>query len=221
MKESRTPSQLKPRLFIGSASESKPIARKVQKLLEDDAEATIWDQEVFQLGDFTLERLLDILETFDFAVFILAPDDVANIRRQRFSIPRDNVVFELGLFLGRLGRNRCVVITRKEVKVPSDLNGLTLATYSDRQDNNLSAALSPACDSVRELMAKLGRSNPLADAAAKQLVEEFKNYLAANAVEKPTNLKTLSVSRLPSEPVSLIGESGYVSRRKTRSRKKR
>lgn len=142
----------KPLLFVGSSVESISVAYAVQENLERVAEVTVWDQGVFEISRYALESLAKSLITYDFAVFIFTPDDVAVIRDEQFRIVRDNVVFELGLFIGHLGRHRTFVITPRgtpELHLPTDLLGVTLATYtSDRRDKNLKAALGPACHQI-------------------------------------------------------------------------
>ncbi len=95
----------KPRLFIGSSSENLKIAYAIQENLDHDFEATVWNQNVFDLSRSTLETLVAKVPDFDAAVFVFSPDDVASVRGKAKQIVRDNVVFELGLFIGQLAAN--------------------------------------------------------------------------------------------------------------------
>lgn len=77
-------------------------------------------------------------------------------------LPRDNVIFELGLFVGAIGRRRTfgVYDTDKPIKIPSDLAGVTMATFrGDRPDKNLDAAVSPACSKIMQAIEQLGLHN--------------------------------------------------------------
>lgn len=144
----------KPKLFIGSSSESKVIAYAVQQELEDDAEITVWSQGIFKLSNNYLEDLIKSLELFDFAILVYSPDDKATIRNRDLTIPRDNVVFETGLFMGRLGKERVYFLRPKNVSdfhILSDLSGISFGTYdSERSDKNFRSAVGPFCNEVRE-----------------------------------------------------------------------
>ncbi|MFL5383686.1 MAG: nucleotide-binding protein, partial [Longimicrobiaceae bacterium] len=142
----------RPRLFIGSSSEALDIARALQTQMDYDLECTIWTQGVFQPGQFTLEALVDAANGFDFAVLIAQSDDKSESRGSTFVTPRDNVLFELGMFMGILGRRRTFILYNRDAqpKLPSDLAGVTALTYATRADNNLMAALGPACYKLRE-----------------------------------------------------------------------
>lgn len=96
----------RPAIFIGSSSEGLKIAKGIQAELSQVAEVTVWSQGVFQPTYGYLESLTKALEAADFAVLVLTPDDFTESRGDSAPSPRDNVVFELGLFLGRLGRER-------------------------------------------------------------------------------------------------------------------
>jgi hypothetical protein len=143
---------MKPRVFIGSSSESLATAYAVQELLPD-MEVTVWTQGIFRLSSSILDDLIEVLDNTDFGVFVFTPNDLITIREQQFQAVRDNVVFELGLFVGRLGKNRSFFIVpkdRQDIRLPSDLLGVTPAEYdSNRQDGNLLAALGPACNRIR------------------------------------------------------------------------
>src|SRR5215475_3185082 len=119
-----------PTLFLGSSTEAKGIAFNIKGELKDVCETTPWYEGVFRPGDYPLERLLDITNTFDFALFLVTADDTTLIRGQTLLVARDNVIFEAGIFLKALGRSRTVLATpRIDLHVPSDLAGLTRITY--------------------------------------------------------------------------------------------
>jgi hypothetical protein len=149
----------KPSLFVGSSSEGLDFARAVRAGLEGDAEVSLWNEGVFPLGQTFVEALLNALPRFDFAVLVLTPDDFLVSRTQETLAPRDNVLFELGLFMGRLGRSRTFVLHQADtgLKMPSDLAGLVTATYDwPRADRNYRAAVGVACDSIRQVIRDLG-----------------------------------------------------------------
>jgi hypothetical protein len=157
---------MKPRMFIGSSTEHLDLAYAAQEGLEHDVEVTVWSQGIFGLSRTAMASLVDVAEESDFGLFILAPSDVTSIRDAEHRTVRDNVVFELGLFIGELGVERCFMFTPRgadDLHLPSDLLGLTPATYeADRQDGNLVAALGPACNRVRKSVVKLGSRTPVA-----------------------------------------------------------
>lgn len=97
---------MKPRIFIGSSSEALNIAYAIQSNLEYDATVTVWTQNIFQLSSNSLDDLLNALENFDFGLFIFKPDDITLMRSNNYNVVRDNVIFELGLFFGKLGKGR-------------------------------------------------------------------------------------------------------------------
>src|SRR5688500_4686513 len=94
----------RPVIFIGSSREGMPVAKAMQSGMSDFADATLWTQGVFEPSYGYLESLTKALEHSDFAVLVLTSDDVVESRGAGSAAPRDNVVFELGLFIGHLGR---------------------------------------------------------------------------------------------------------------------
>jgi len=151
---------MKPRLFIGASVESVNIAYASQQNLCRDAEVTVWDQGVFELSTSELESLIKTLDESDFAMFVFSPDDLVTIRGHENQAVRDNVIFELGLFVGRLGKNRCYILIPEDhtdLRIPTDLIGMTPATYeTGRRDGRFQAATAPACHSIREAMGRIG-----------------------------------------------------------------
>ncbi len=145
---------VRPRIFIGSSSEGRRIAYAIQQNLDDDADVTVWDQNVFRLTKSTLVSLTARLKETDVAIFVFSDDDIVRLRGKEFSSVRDNVIFELGLFMGKLGEDHTFVVVPKNAKamrIPSDLLGITTGRFNpNRSDGNLRAALGPFCQEVRD-----------------------------------------------------------------------
>ena len=148
------------RLFVGTSREDLKVGLSIQNNLEHDAEVTVWNQGIFQISKFSLEGLIDALGKYDFAAFVFSPQDEVKIRGKDFPAVRDNVLFELGLFIGGLGLDRCFIVrpeTPENLHLPTDLLGLIEATYRpDRSDGNLVAALGPACQKILMRMKEIG-----------------------------------------------------------------
>lgn len=148
----------KPKVFIGASRENQRVAEALQQSLDHDAEVEVWDQGTFRASEYPLESLEAKLETADFAVFVFSPDDITMMRGEAKNTVRDNVVFELGLFIGRLSRRRTFIIRPRETELhlPSDLMGLTPLTYdASRGEDNLRAALGSAATSIRAALRDL------------------------------------------------------------------
>ncbi len=145
----------KAKVFIGSSSEGLPVAYKIQELLSTaEFSPVVWNQgTVFGLGTATLEALEQAVLEYQAAVFIFTPDDELYRREQVHPVARDNVIFELGLFIGKLGRRRTFVVNpgNGTIVLPSDLLGITTAVY-DPHETNLAAALGPNCNRIREAL---------------------------------------------------------------------
>lgn len=155
---------MKPTVFIGSSTEGLSVLRRVQKLLSPIADVTPWTDDVTfrKPGDYFLDSLLTAASNFDFAVLVFGADDVLRSRKKTQPAPRDNVIFELGLFLSRLGRKRTFVIAptiwKTRLKVLSDLQGLNLAEYDPpSSERNLIAKLKKPCSDISEQILRDGR----------------------------------------------------------------
>ena len=101
----------RPVLFVGSSKESLPIAQAIQSNLDhDDLIVRLWTDGVFGASQFPISELEKQVQEADFAAVILGPDDQVVSRRERTEAPRDNVIFELGLFMGALSHHRTFII---------------------------------------------------------------------------------------------------------------
>jgi Predicted nucleotide-binding protein containing TIR-like domain len=150
---------MKPVLFIGSSSESLDIAYAAQENLEDCAQVIVWTQGLFDLTRSFLESLVDTLDETQFGLFVFAADDLTRIRGQSIETTRDNVIFELGLFIGRLGRERTFILMPKdggELRLPTDLMGINTASFEKPGNPRLLVpALGAACNKIRRAIQQL------------------------------------------------------------------
>ena len=126
----------KKRIFIGSSTEELDLANAAKTILEfeKDFEVTIWNEEVWEKAVFRLNNnyLNDLIRAtlqFDFGILIGTKDDKVEVRGNEELQPRDNILFELGLFIGRLGLNNCAFLIDKEIKLLSDIKGISLARF--------------------------------------------------------------------------------------------
>ena len=151
---------MKPRVFIASSVEGLAIAYAVQEGIEYDSEPTVWSQGVFDPTSFAIDDLIEELMSSDFGIFVFTHDDAITIKNKRQKAIRDNVIFELGLFIGLLGRKRNFIIQPRgvvNIRWPTDLAGLNPLTFeTERRDGNVKAPLGPACNQIREAMKKQG-----------------------------------------------------------------
>jgi hypothetical protein len=125
----------KPRIFLGSSGKQEKLLRALTRGLEDVAQVEPWTTS-FNPGTTTLERLVELAHEVDFAAFVFAQDDwttqspgVLPSPESGQASPRDNVVFEAGLFGGTLGMRRTFILHANGSKLPSDLLGLTSIRY--------------------------------------------------------------------------------------------
>lgn len=152
-----------PKVFVGSSSENLEIAETIQRLLDRVAEVQPWPG-IFRLSSYTLESLINATEEYDFGIFVFSPDDIVELRGTQYLAVRDNVIFELGLFVGRLGKERNFIIlprtfsdkNNKQIHLPSDLLGVTTANYDAENKSKLDTALGAACSAIKAEIQRLG-----------------------------------------------------------------
>jgi CRP/FNR family transcriptional regulator, cyclic AMP receptor protein len=153
------PPNAQPVLFIGCSTEALAIATELQVGLKHDSlSAIVWTNGVFGPSGTAIGSLYELAESADFAAFVISPDDTVLSRKGETLSPRDNVIFELGLFMGRLETKRVFLIQEHgvDVKIPSDLLGITPITYVVKSAGGLAAAIAPVCTEVRKAILDLG-----------------------------------------------------------------
>jgi len=123
----------KPRIFLGSSAQQEKLLQALTRGLQDIADVDAWTT-VFNPGVSALNRLVELTREVNFAAFIFAQDDwttkgASPEAAPGEASPRDNVVFEAGLFGGALGIRRTFILHANGAKLPTDLLGLTTIRY--------------------------------------------------------------------------------------------
>ena len=203
----------KPRIFLGSSGKQAKLLQALTRGLEDVARVEPWTTS-FNPGVTTLERLLELTREVDFAAFVFAQDDWTTNTPSAEpaptpgqASPRDNVVFEAGLFGGVLGMRRTFILHASGAKLPTDLLGLTCVRY----DGSTSAAeMKAVCQKLRSAIERAGRA-----ARIEGLWWEF--ALTHRSEKEPSAVSLLKISRDKSGALELTGrawqEDGTLSAR--------
>ena len=126
----------KPRIFLGSSGKQEKLLEALKIGLEDIAHVDPWTTS-FNPGTTTLERLVELAHEVDFAAFVFAKDNWTAVGPSGASseagqaAPRNNVIFEAGLFGGVLGMRRTFILHSRGSKLPTDLLGLSSIRYGE------------------------------------------------------------------------------------------
>jgi hypothetical protein len=176
----------RPRIFLGSSGKQAKLLEAITRGLEDVADVEPW-MTTFNPGRSTLDRLVELSQEVDFAAFLFAEDDwtTTDASEPGQASPRDNVVFEAGLFGGALGIRRSFVVHASGSKLPTDLLGLTTVRYDP-------AAGAPE---VRAICQKLRKA---IEAEGRRVQVEglwWQLSLTARSEDEPSAVSLLQISR--------------------------
>jgi len=178
-----------PKVFIGSSVESLKIAKAIQAELEHDAELRRWDQGVMQATSNALDDLLTFADNCDFGVFVFSSEDELRMRDKSNMTVRDNVLFEFGIFLGKLGKARNFFVRPRKDKsshIATDLLGVTpLEFYLPESQDDLQSALSAACNQIRGRLEKLGPKKVIYDSTKGSQVKQLIGTAGHDRYDKP------------------------------------
>jgi Predicted nucleotide-binding protein containing TIR-like domain len=193
----------KPRIFLGSSGKQAKLLQALERGLEEVARVEPWTTS-FNPGTTTLERLLELTREVDFAAFVFAQDDwttntpaEAPAPTSGQASPRDNVVFEAGLFGGVLGMRRTFILHASGAKLPTDLLGLTCVRYDG---STAAAVMKVVCQKIRGAIENEGR-------AARIEGTWWEFALTARTEKEPSAVSLLKISRDRSGALELTGRA--------------
>lgn len=146
---------MKRKLFIGSSSEGLPYAKQLKEMIDTEChdwiETHIWNNgSVFTLNKNALDSLLKASRKYDYGIMIATKDDIVKSKGIKKSAPRDNVMLELGMFLGSLGLTRAFLLLEKENKLPTDYSGVTVPYFQKKIKGSLEKAIDQIIAAIRQ-----------------------------------------------------------------------
>jgi hypothetical protein len=192
---------MKPRIFLGSSGQQEKLVRALTRGLHDIADVDPWTS-VFNPGVSTLERLVELTREVDFAAFVFAQDDwtskgASPEEASGQASPRDNVVFEAGLFGGALGIRRTFILHANGAKLPTDLLGLT----SIRYDPDTTPAV------VRQINQKLRKAIEAEGRISRLEGDWWQLSLTARTELEPSAVSLLTIRRDRAGALEVAGRS--------------
>jgi hypothetical protein len=192
----------KPRIFLGSSGKQAKLVQAMTRGLEDVAHVEPWTSS-FNPGTTTLERLLELTQEVDFAAFVFARDDwtstgaASSPPDSAQESPRDNVVFEAGLFGGALGMRRTFILHASGAKLPTDLLGLTCIRYGD----------AATAAEMRTVNQKLRKAIESSGCLARIEGLWWQYSLTARTAHEPSAVSLLRISRDRDGALAIAGRS--------------
>lgn len=143
--------QHSPKLFIGSSTRAYDTATKIKNCLSTVADCTLWKEpEVWEPNKSTFDNLLRMAGYFDFGVFVATADDLTLVSDKLVFEPRDNVILEMALFLGAMGRHKSFLLVEEGIKLPSDFDGIYMPRFNSKDDASIERACNELVGTIRE-----------------------------------------------------------------------
>ena len=191
---------MKPRIFLGSSVQQEKLLQALTRGLQDIADVEPWTT-VFNPGVSTLDRLVELTREVDFAAFLFAHDDWTvkgtSPEADGQDAPRDNVVFEAGLFGGALGIRRTFILHARGAKLPTDLLGLTTIRY----DPDTTPAI------VRQINQTLRKTIEAEGRISRLEGDWWQLSLTARTEREPSAVSVLTISRSRAGGLEIAGRS--------------
>jgi hypothetical protein len=191
---------MKPRIFLGSSGKQAKLIQALTRGLADVAEIEPWTS-VFNPGVSTLDRLVELTHDVDFAAFVFAQDDwtsnASDPAAPGQASPRDNVVFEAGLFGGALGMRRTFILHARGAKLPTDLLGMTAVRYPE--------GLTPV--DMREVNQKLRKAIEDEGRLMRMEGDWWQHSLTVRSDREPSAISLLRISRDREGGLEVAGRS--------------
>ncbi|HEX2919561.1 MAG TPA: TIR domain-containing protein [Bacteroidales bacterium] len=202
---------MKRKLFIGSSLEGLSIAKELKAKVDADCgewiNSEIWENgTVFSLNRNTLHCLVRAARKFEYGILVATKDDIIKSRKRISAVPRDNVIFEMGMFLGSLGLTRAFLLVEQESKLPTDYNGVTVPYFQKGIKSSLDNAIKEIINAFDKTRLTYNLKPMPSAALALGYFENFIEVLARKRLEQdidfelevllPKNLKDINAEIL-------------------------
>ena len=149
-RSTREMKRIKKRMIIFSSKENLNLAEAIQRyyLRTDTYTTEVCTKGFLAFSQDCISNFQDIRYEYDFAVVICGADDGLAARGKRKKTSRDSVLLELGMCINSFTLNRVIIVKHKDVKLPSDLDGITAIEYNQLETDNIDAAAGAICSQI-------------------------------------------------------------------------
>lgn len=160
------------RVFIGSSTEARRhvewLTAYIGKHFAGELEPVPWTV-YWEGGDYPLEQLKKFVDQTDAAILFMTAEDKTWYRDSERHEPRDNLVFEAGLFFAEHGRKRTQLLLpkyadsdphKRKVALPSDLAGLTVNVFPWPGDGEVKFDATGLPNTAAEVCGRLVKLGP-------------------------------------------------------------
>lgn len=214
---------MKRKLFIGSSSEGLSIANQLKQKIDMDCgdwlHIEVWNESgVFALNGNTLDSLVKASRKFDYGILVATKDDILKTRGASTYAPRDNVMLEIGMFLGSLGLTRAFLLLEEESKLPSDYSGVTVPDFHRDKPGSFEKAIDQISMSITKTKFSFNLKPMPSTALALGYFDSFIQPFAKIKLEKgeefkfkillPLNVKDIQGEKLKYKKVNPSSEKG-------------
>ena len=202
---------MKRKLFIGSSTEGLHIAEQLKAKIDSECgdwiSSEIWnDGSVFSMNKNALDCLVRASRKFEYGILVATKDDIIKSRKKGNAVPRDNVILEMGMFLGSLGLTRAFLLVEEKSKLPTDYNGVTVPYFQKGIKGSLENAIKTIIDAFDKTKYTYNLKPVPSAALALGYFENFIEVLAKNRLEQniefkvdillPKNLKDINAEKI-------------------------
>ncbi|MBO0938704.1 nucleotide-binding protein [Fibrella sp. HMF5335] len=187
---------MKPRLFIGSSSESIAFLNEVKLYIEPHVDVVAWThKDVFSPNKGTLESLVKQTKLSDFSILIATKDDIVDIPSRGITkqTARDNVIFEFGLFLGATSLNRAFLLAEEGIDLPSDMLGVSVLNFST--DSTKYNYFQKKCDEILSIVNQMNGIGELGFVPSTALAIGYFHSFVKRTCEEISRQKRVTVER--------------------------
>ncbi len=119
------------KVFIIHGHDETALRATVQMLTDGLQQEVVVLKDNPNRGNAVIEKFEENAKECGYAIAIVTSDDIVRNKKNRYLQARPNVLFELGWFCGRYGREKVCIIKQKGTEIPSDLGGVICLEFEE------------------------------------------------------------------------------------------
>ena len=183
---------MRSQIFIGSSAEGLRHVELIKEYLEPIGDCVSWTTS-FSQNRSALDSLVKKTKLTEIAILVATSDDLTLKRDEIKSTPRDNIVFEFGLFIGATGIDRAFLLAEEDAELPSDLEGITVGRFSN--DPTKHNSLERVCKNISEHIKVVQKTSQLGLLPSTALALGYYHSFVKGVCEQIRDNNSIATSR--------------------------